>query len=581
MAPTKNSVGDKTEPYVVLARKYRPSTFDDLIGQSAMVQTLRNAFKTNRIAQAYMLTGLRGIGKTTTARILARALNYENEDGSGAPTVELIDLGVHCEAIMASRHPDILEMDAASNTSVENIREIIENARYAPVSARYKVYIIDEVHMLSKSAFNALLKTLEEPPAHVKFIFATTEVNRVPVTVLSRCQRFDLRRVEPAELVEHFGKIAKTENANVTEDALRLIARASEGSVRDGLSILDQAIAHEDGELTAEAVRNMLGLADRGRVMDLLALILEGNIKGALDALASLHSDGAEPRQIVSDLGEAIHLVTRLKATGVDTGAMDLSADEAAASSALAEKMSIPALTRAWQMTLKGLQELSYASDQRAAAEMLLIRLTHSANLPTPDDLMRLLPELQGDGSGAGKTNGSSEPAPSSQPAERTEANTGSVLGLDMASPPEQPPANLNTPALGSFEAVVDLVSAKRDIILKSHLEENVRLVTFKPGQIALRMLPDAPNDLIRELTNKLKSWTGETWLVSDSDEEGRETLAETRARAHEAKMAELKTHPMIQETFSAFPEAEIISVESTGKSPESSADKKNSGEKR
>ncbi|MEQ1713131.1 MAG: DNA polymerase III subunit gamma/tau, partial [Hyphomicrobium sp.] len=395
------------KPYVVLARKYRPQTFDDLIGQAAMVQTLTNAFEQGRIAQGYMLTGVRGIGKTTTARILARALNYARDD-IDRPTIDIAIPGRHCTEIMESRHPDVIEMDAASNTGIDNIREIIESARYKPILARHKVFIIDEVHMLSKGAFNALLKTLEEPPEHVKFIFATTEIRKVPVTVLSRCQRFDLRRVDVPELVQHFRRIATNEGAEADDDALALIARAAGGSVRDGLSILDQAIAscsthasgmthqshasgmtHQShasgmtpGHVTAPAVRAMLGLADRGRILDLLDHLMGGDAKAALQAFAALHHDGAEPVQALTDLADAVHSVSRVKATGGD-GAEDLlSADERRRVGALAGKLSMPLLSRAWQMLLKGIDETGRAHDQLAAAEMALIRLAYTADLP-------------------------------------------------------------------------------------------------------------------------------------------------------------------------------------------------------
>ncbi len=378
------------KPYVVLARKYRPRTFDDLIGQDALVQTLRNAFLTGRIAQAYMLTGVRGTGKTTTARILARAFNYAT-DTVDRPTIDMPVLGRHCVDIMDSRHPDVVEMDAASNTGVDDVREIIESARYKPLIARMKVFVIDEVHMLSKNAFNALLKTLEEPPEHVKFVFATTEIRKVPVTVLSRCQRFDLRRVEGPVLAAHFKKIIASEGAEAADDALTLIARAAEGSVRDGLSILDQAIAMGSGTVTAPDVRAMLGLADRGRIFDLLEHVLGGRAGDAIKALASLHHDGAEPSQVLADVGEAVHLVTRAKIAGAQAAGEDLSPEERGRAAELAGKLSIGILSRAWQMLLKGLEETQKSGQPLAAAEMVLIRLAYTADLPAPDELIRAL----------------------------------------------------------------------------------------------------------------------------------------------------------------------------------------------
>ncbi|MEQ1648065.1 MAG: DNA polymerase III subunit gamma/tau [Hyphomicrobiaceae bacterium] len=378
------------KPYVVLARKYRPRTFDDMIGQEALVTTLRNAFKTGRIAQAYMLTGVRGVGKTTTARILARALNYEH-DGVVGPTVDMPEFGRHCAEIIESRHPDIIEMDAASNTGIDDVREIIENARYKPLVARYKVFIIDEVHMLSKNAFNALLKTLEEPPEHVKFIFATTEIRKVPVTVLSRCQRFDLRRVDVLALAQHFERIITSEGAKAEPEALGLIARAAEGSVRDGLSILDQAIAMGSGAVTADDVRGMLGLANRGRILDLVEHVLGGRAKDAVEALAALHKDGAEARQALTDLSEAVHVITRVKIAGAGAVSDEMGPDDKRRTIELSATLSIAILSRAWQMLLKGIEEVAAAGNPVAAAEMVLIRLAYTADLPTPDEIIKSL----------------------------------------------------------------------------------------------------------------------------------------------------------------------------------------------
>ncbi len=388
--PKTDEAAAPGKPYVVLARKYRPRTFEDLIGQDALVQTLRNAFLTGRIAQAYMLTGVRGTGKTTTARILARAFNYET-DTIHKPTIDMPVLGRHCADIMDSRHPDVVEMDAASNTGVDDVREIIESARYKPLLARMKVFVIDEVHMLSKNAFNALLKTLEEPPEHVKFVFATTEIRKVPVTVLSRCQRFDLRRVEGAVLSQHFKKIIAAEGAEAADDALALIARAAEGSVRDGLSILDQAIAMGSGKVSAPDVRAMLGLADRGRIFDLLEHTLGGRAGDAINALASLHHDGAEPARVLADVGEAVHLITRAKIAGPQAAGEDLSPEERGRAAEMAVKLSIGILSRAWQILLKGLEETQKSGQPLAAAEMVLIRLAYTADLPSPDELIRAL----------------------------------------------------------------------------------------------------------------------------------------------------------------------------------------------
>ncbi len=430
------------QPYVVLARKYRPQSFKDLIGQEAMVKTLSNAFASGRIAQAYMLTGVRGVGKTTTARIIARALNYETDTVS-APTFAMTEIGRHCAEIMESRHPDVIEMDAASNTGVDNIRELIESARYRPLVARTKVFIIDEVHMLSKGAFNALLKTLEEPPEHVKFIFATTEIRKVPVTVLSRCQRFDLRRVDVPELAQHFKMIVANENATAADDALTFIARAAEGSVRDGLSLLDQAIAMGEGEVSTETVRAMLGLADRGRVFDLIEHVFRGDAKAALAGLDGLHRDGAEPGQVLADLAEAVHAAARCKVVGADAGAEGLSAEEKRRAMSLGERLSTPVLARAWQMLLKGGEETARAPNPRAAAEMVLIRLAHTADLPAPDELIRSLGGAEALAQGSAKTqardtgNGARASTPAEAPApvaSRTEPDAEGD-GFDEAEP--------------------------------------------------------------------------------------------------------------------------------------------------
>ncbi|MGI9406128.1 MAG: DNA polymerase III subunit gamma/tau [Hyphomicrobiaceae bacterium] len=538
----KKKAGTKSgtdAPYLVLARKYRPQTFDDLIGQDAMVKTLANAFSTGRIAQAYMLTGVRGVGKTTTARILARALNFEKADGSGAPTIDLSEYGEHCEAIMASRHPDVIEMDAASNTGIDNVREIIENARYKPVSARTKVFIIDEVHMLSRGAFNALLKTLEEPPEHVKFIFATTEIRKVPVTVLSRCQRFDLRRVDAPTLMDHFAGIAKTEGSKAEPDALALITRASEGSVRDGLSILDQALAVADGKVTADVVRDMLGLADRSRIFDLLETLLKGETGPALEAFAGLGRDGADPVQVLADLAEAAHVVTRAKIAGADGGGDTLSKEEQTRAGALADKLTVPLLSRAWQMLVKGYEEAGRAPDAFAAAEMVLIRMAYTAELPTPDDLLRR------GGSGEASTNG---------------AGSGAVNR--ETPPPAHPQASAAPePQLRSFADVVAYVGQKRDVSLKIELEEQVRLVRFQPGMIELRLEEGARSGIAGDLKRKLDTWTSETWTVAISNDEGGKTIREEKLERDAAEIELVRDAPLLKAALEAFPGAEITDV--------------------
>ncbi len=578
------------KPYVVLARQYRPQSFDDLIGQEAMVRTLRNAFASGRIAQAYMLTGVRGVGKTTTARIVARALNYET-DTAKAPTFDMPELGRHCAEIMESRHPDVLEMDAASNTGVDNIRELIESARYKPISARFKVFIIDEVHMLSKGAFNALLKTLEEPPEHVKFIFATTEIRKVPVTVLSRTQRFDLRRVDVPELSAHFARIVGKEGAKAEDDALALIARAAEGSVRDGLSLLDQAIAMGEGEVRIETVRSMLGLADRGRIFDLLEQVFRGDVKAALTSLDGLHRDGAEPVQLLADLAEAVHTATRVKAVGADAGSEALSAEEKRRASTIAAQISVPLLSRAWQMLLKGGEETGKAANPRAAAEMVLIRLAYTADLPAPDELIRM---LGGEGSlarsgkpapaetGASRNaplNAAPEGAPSSQMSAAASAapipfdsnayytnDEAPGFDADYEASLDELAGDGTGPALAdprSFDDVIAIASERRDMMLKVHLEDRVSLVKFDAadGSIDLFKLPGAPPHIANELREKLNRWTGRKWVVVLSKAAGERTRGEVRREREAAEMEALRSHPAVKAVLDQFPDAKIADV--------------------
>ena len=584
--------------YVVLARKYRPSTFDDLIGQDAMVTTLRNAFATERIAQAYMLTGVRGVGKTTTARILARALNYTAPGGADRPTIDLTTPGRHCREIIESRHPDVVEMDAASNTGVDNMREIIESARYKPMVARYKVFIIDEVHMLSKGAFNALLKTLEEPPPHVKFIFATTEIRKVPVTVLSRCQRFDLRRVDVSLLSAHFKRIVAAEGAKADDEALALIARAAEGSVRDGLSVLDQAIAMGSGTVTEPGVRSMLGLADRGRLFDLLDLVFQGEAGGALEAMGGLHRDGADPIQTLADLGEAVHIATRIKVAGEGAAGEGLSAQERTRATLLASRLSTPVLTRAWSMLLKGLDDAQKAPSALSAAEMVLIRIAHAADLPSPEEIIRTLgggqmtrraPVGAGDGAPAGARDqrGPLNAAPASgQPAARTAEDDASSnseppppTGIDdygTAAPEPDPfdpdvvednPETIAPVAQAfdnprSFADVVGIAAKRRDARLRVHLEEHVSLVKFDPaGAIEICLLPGAPAETANDLREKLNKWTGRKWMVAVVRTRGEPPLGEV-VRAREAQeLAALKQHPAVASLLAAFPDAKIAGV--------------------
>jgi len=544
------------ESHAALARKYRPQVFAELIGQDAMVRTLRNAFAAGRIAQAYMLTGVRGVGKTTTARLIARALNYEGPNGEGA-TLDITEEGAHCRAILESRHLDVVEMDAASHTGIDDVRDLIDSAHYKPNSARYKVYIIDEVHMLSKQAFNGLLKTLEEPPEHVKFIFATTEVRKVPVTVLSRCQRFDLRRIEVEPLIEHLARIAKAEGAEADPAALALIARAAEGSVRDALSVLDRAIAFGQGKVETESVRELLGLADRSRIFDLLETVLKGDAGDALVALDQLNRDGAEPGQVITDLADAVHEVTVVKAAG--EGSADPAASEAerARASDLAKRLSMPVLARAWQMLLKGHDEVRNSPRPLVAADMVLVRLAYAADLPPPGELARQLKEGKGaDANGAGRDAWPASSSPERPPAQAQAEDPADEESEDPA-PPEQP-------ALQSFEDVVALAERKRDLKLKNALMEQVRLVRFKPGAIELNPLPTASPDLLQELMRKLKAWTGRVWIISPSDQEGAEPLGAQR-RAREAReIDQVRAHPAVQEVLQHFPGARIAAVRPT-----------------
>lgn len=574
------------KPYVVLARKYRPQTFDDLIGQETMVQTLRNAFASGRIAHGFMLTGVRGVGKTTTARILARALNYETETVD-QPTIDMPAPGRHCIEIMESRHPDVIEMDAASNTGVDNIREIIESARYRPLSARTKVFIIDEVHMLSKGAFNALLKTLEEPPGHVKFIFATTEVRKVPVTVLSRCQRFDLRRVDVPRLAAHLKAIAANEAAAADDDALLLIARAAEGSVRDALSILDQAIATSlgaaGGSVTAASVRALLGLADRGRIFDLLEMLAGGRIAEALAAFDNLFQDGADAVQVLADLAEAVHVTARIKAVGPDAAGEGLAQDEKRRAGALGDRLSMALLARLWQMLLKGLEEAGKAPNPLAAAEMVLIRIAHTADLPPPDEVIRMLggaPATRREPADR-KPAEPAEPAPTAQAAYASAARAPSLdesespADFDFAAEPddedlaeeagerEASAPGLSLRPLATFADVAALAGDRRDVKLRIALEEQVSLVRFDgaAGAIDLFLLPGAAPDLANDLREKLNKWTGRRWIVALSKTPGERTLGEVRREREEQEIAALKRHPAIATVLAAFPDAEVSAV--------------------
>lgn len=544
----------KGEAYRVLARKYRPSDFTGLIGQEALVRTLSNAFATGRIAHAFMLTGVRGVGKTTTARIIARALNCIGPDGKRKePTIHPCGVCEPCIAIAESRHVDVQEMDAASRTGIDDIREIIEGVRYAPASARYKVYIIDEVHMLSKQAFNGLLKTLEEPPPHVKFIFATTEIRKVPVTVLSRCQRFDLRRVETAELVAHLRAIAEKEKVNIEDGALALIARAAEGSVRDSLSLLDQAIAHDEGAITADSMRAMLGLADRGRVLDLFEKVMGGKIGEALNDLSELYDRGADPLAVMQDLLEITHFLTRLKVAPAAEGFFDGGSGEAKRASEMAAKLSVPSLTRAWQMLLKGLLEVRDAAKPLSACEMALIRLSYAADLPPTDKLVR---DVMENGSARAP---SSLPPPAGGGVRAQSARMGEGLRNTAQIAPQV--EAVSAPTLRTLEDIAALAQANGAPILRVNIENDIHLVRLEPGQLEFRPSSRAPRTLAGDLAQKLKDWTGQRWVVTVAREGGAPTIAERKKMAAQAKLESVMQEPMVRAVLDRFPGAEIVAV--------------------
>jgi DNA polymerase-3 subunit gamma/tau len=554
-----------TEPgaaYRVLARKYRPSTFAELIGQEAMVKTLTNAIAIGRIAHAFILTGVRGVGKTTTARILARALNCVGPDGKGGPTITPCGQCEPCRAIAEDRHVDVMEMDAASRTGVDDIRELTEGVRYKPVSARYKIYIIDEVHMLSKNAFNALLKTLEEPPHDVIFIFATTEIHKVPITVLSRCQRFSLRRVPVEMLSEHYAKIAAAEGVAAEPAAIGLIARAADGSVRDGLSLLDQAIALGAGRVAAEQVRDMLGIADRGLVFELFETVLRGNAGEALKRMADLYEGGADPLMVLQDLLELAHLLTRLKLVP-EAGEGDPAFEgERARGLALAQKLGMPVLARAWQMLLKGIEEVQNAPSPRQAAEMVLVRLAYVADLPPPADLVRQLGE-RADGAGIAAAPLSRAPA-STAPAGGARLAAAGVGGLAAAARlavEAEPAAAPAPPQPQSFLDVVELFDKQREAMLRAHLYAHVHLVHFEPGRIEFRPAVGAPRDLPNRLGQLLTSWTGMRWIVSVSSEEGQPTLREQQEARETSLRNEAAQHPLVRKVLETFPGARIEAV--------------------
>jgi DNA polymerase-3 subunit gamma/tau len=578
--------GPEGSAYRVLARKHRPQSFAELVGQDALVRTLTNAIARDRIAHAFVLTGVRGIGKTSTARIIARALNCIGPDGKGGPTVAPCGQCEHCVAIAEDRHMDVIEMDAASHTGVDNMRELIESARYRPTSARFKLYIIDEVHMLSASAFNALLKTLEEPPEHVKFVLATTEIRKVPVTVLSRCQRFDLKRLDRETLTAHLGAIAGKEKAAVEDAAMAMIVRAADGSVRDGLSLLDQAIALGDldagGAVTADSVRDMLGLADQARILDLFDLLMGGKIAEALTLAGELYRAGADPVVIVQDLLDLSHWLTRLKIVPQAAEGLAVSEAERERAAAMAAKLAMPALARAWQMLLKGLAEVQTAHAPLTALEMALVRLAYAAELPTPGEIVET---LAGDAAGsapgpapqAPKADAPPRPAAPEPPKTRAAAGGGGkaqpalMVESEIPAPEPTPPteAALPEPAAAdppppdprSFEEVVALFQASREAMLFAQLKKNVHLVSFAPQRIEFRPAQGAPETLANRIGSLLTEWTGQRWVVAVSGEEGAPTLAEAEAAAAAARHEKAAGHPLVRAVLDSFPGAAIEAV--------------------
>lgn len=561
-------MSETTKPaYQVLARKYRPETFADLVGQTAMVRTLKNAFAADRIAQAFIMTGIRGTGKTTTARIIAKGLNCVGPDGKGGPTTEPCGLCDQCKSIMEGRHVDVMEMDAASRTGVDDIREIIASVAYRATSARYKIYIIDEVHMLSTSAFNALLKTLEEPPAHVKFIFATTEIRKVPVTVLSRCQRFDLKRIEPEVQIALLQKIAKGEGANISDDALALITRAAEGSARDATSLLDQAISHGAGETTAEQVRAMLGLADRGRVLDLFDMIVRGDAAAALTELAGQYADGADPMAVLRDLAEITHWLSVIKITPEAAEDPTIPPDERRRGLDMAGRLPMRVLTRMWQMLLKALEEVALAPNAMMAAEMAVIRLTHVADLPDPESLIRKLQTAQpapmpggapaGGGGGGGQATTRLH-APMMGAAHGAPTMQAQMQGGQSAAVALAPGALQN---YVTFAHVIDLIRERRDMKLLVEVETTLRLAKYTPGRIEFEPTADAPRDLAARLAARLQGWTGARWAVTVVNTGGGATVAEDQDRDRLEAEAQAMKNPLVQAVFTAFPGVKITAM--------------------
>ena len=574
---TKKSETETQVNYTVLARKYRPTSFDGLIGQGGTVRILTNAVETGRLAHAFVLTGVRGVGKTTMARIIARVLNCIGEDGISGPTIKPCGVCEHCIAIGQDRHVDVLEMDAASRTGVDDIRELIEGVRYRPTSARYKVYIIDEVHMLSKNAFNALLKTLEEPPEHVKFIFATTEIRKIPVTVLSRCQRFDLRRVDEETLSNHFMMVAESEGAKISKSAVRLIARAADGSVRDGLSLLDQAIADRSTLVDDSEISNMLGLVDRSQTFSLIELVLKGDIVSALASFDQLYQDGADPSVVISDLLEITHWLTRIKIVprvGDDYGVSEI---ERVNGKAMAERLTMASIARAWQMLLKGLSEVQNAPSPKQAAEMVLVRLAYTSDLPTPCDALKA---FHADGTApsgsdkvetkvpvASESSGLTQPNTLSSSSQLEQPQIALASGeANHASRPEMetkpnlsPTAKATTPK--TFLEVAELAGEKGEVILRANIINNVHLVNFKPGRIEIGLGQHANKDLPHRIAKFLNESTSTRWVVTVSNQVGEPPLQQQWDKGNAEKRLGATRHPLVKAVLESFPGATVEAV--------------------
>lgn len=544
-AADKEQPETKAVEYRVLARKYRPQNFSELKGQDALVRTLTNAIESGRIAHAFMLTGVRGVGKTTTARIIARALNCEK-----GPTINPCNVCDQCVSIAQDRHVDVLEMDAASRTGVDDVREIIDSVQYAPVSGRYKVFIIDEVHMLSKNAFNALLKTLEEPPEHVKFVFATTEIRKVPVTVLSRCQRFDLRRIDAKVLENYFMEILGKENVKAETGAVALIARAADGSARDGLSLLDQAISREPANITEEQVRHMLGLVDRSVTFDLYDALMKGDSAGVMTLLDSLYNGGADSMMVLQDLLDLTHYLTKTKVSPDIARDQSLPEAERVRGGELAKKLSVPVLARTWQMLMKGIPEVQHAANPQQALEMILIRLLHVSDQPSPADVLKQLKDGSVVSAGA-----SGAPSGGGAPRGTTiMRSSSSVAAVAHAEPSAE---------ISGFQDIVALFGQKREAMLQAALKNFVHLVKFEQGHIAIRVAEGAPSNLIGQISDRLSQWTGQRWVISLSREAGAPTLASVHQGEKKAAENEILQHPIVAEIVRVFPGANIIDIRS------------------